>query len=99
MTKDYNPSPQLFRMNSSGIMHMGLTAEYLAMKHRIDRKRQDEFARSHQSCTAAYAAGKFASEIVPMLGRNSEGRKRPMDRDQIFRADASLEARRTLAGV
>jgi acetyl-CoA acyltransferase len=93
MTKDYNPSPQLFRKNSSGIMHMGLTAEYLAMKYRIDRKRQDEFAlRSHQACAAAHAARKFASEIIPTLGRNSDGRKRPLDRDQIFRADASLEA-------
>ncbi len=93
MTKDYNPAPSLFRKNSSGIMHMGLTAEYLAMKYQIDRKRQDEFAlRSHQNCTAAYAAGKFDSEIVPSMGRNPEGRKRPIARDQCVRADASLEA-------
>lgn len=92
MTKDYNPAPSLFRMNSAGIMHMGLTAEYLAMKYKINRQRQDEFAlRSHQNCTAAYAAGKFDSEIIPSVGRNADGRKRPMIRDQCVRADTSLE--------
>ena len=93
MTKDYNPAPSMFRMNSSGIMYMGLTAEYLAMKYRISRQRQDEFAfRSHQNAAASHAAGKFESEIVPSVGRNPEGRKRPISKDQCFRADASLEA-------
>jgi acetyl-CoA acyltransferase len=100
MTKDYNPAPSMFRKNSSGIMLMGLTAEYLAMKYRISRQRQDEFAlRSHQNCTAAYAAGKFSSEVVPVIGRNSEGRKRPVDRDQYVRADSSIEALSRLSPV
>lgn len=93
MTKDYNPSPAMFRHNSAGIMHMGLTAEYLAAKYRISRQRQDEFAlRSHKNCTAAYESGKFESEIIPSLGRNSEGRKRPISKDQCVRADASIES-------
>ncbi len=93
MTKDYNPAPSMFRKNSNGIMYMGLTAEYLSMKYRIGRKQQDEFAlRSHQNCAAAYAAGKFDSEIVPSIGRNPEGRKRPISKDQCFRAETSMEA-------
>ena len=93
MTKDYNPAPSMFRTNSNGIMYMGLTAEYLAMKYRVSRQRQDDFAiRSHKNCTAAYAAGKFESEIVPSIGRNTEGRKRPIAKDQCFRSDASIEA-------
>jgi acetyl-CoA acyltransferase len=100
MTKDYNPAPSLFRKNSAGIMHMGLTAEYLAMKYRISRKRQDEFAlRSHQNAAAAYAGGKFASEIVPTVGRDPEGRKRPISMDQCFRADASLDSLGRLSPV
>jgi acetyl-CoA acyltransferase len=100
MTKDYNPAPSLFRKNSAGIMHMGLTAEYLAMKYQISRKRQDEFAlRSHRNAAAAYAAGKFDSEIVPSVGRDPDGRKRPISRDQCFRADASLESLGRLAPV
>lgn len=93
MTKDYNPAPSMFVKNSRGIMNMGLTAEYLAMKYEISRRRQDEFAlRSHQNCAAAYASGKFDSEVIPTLGRNSEGRKRPIARDQCLRVDASFEA-------
>lgn len=93
MTKDYNPAPSMFRHNSSGIMMMGLTAEYLAAKYRVSRQRQDEFAlRSHQNCAEAYKAGKFASEVVATMGRSPDGRKRPVDRDQCFRADASIEA-------
>ncbi len=93
MTKGYDPSPSMFRLHSQGMMNMGLTAEYLAMKYGVNRQKQDEFAlRSHQNCAAAYAAGKFNSEIVPILGRDSSGRKRPIAKDQCFRAEASLEA-------
>jgi acetyl-CoA acyltransferase len=100
MTKDYDPAPSMFRTNSNGIMYMGLTAEYLATKYRISRQRQDEFAlRSHKNCTAAYAAGQFDSEIVPSIGRNAEGRKRPIAKDQCFRADASIEALGRLSPV
>lgn len=100
MTKDYNPAPSMFRTNSNGIMYMGLTAEYLSMKYRINRQRQDEFAlRSHQNCAAAYASGKFNSEIIPSIGRNPEGRKRPIAKDQCFRADASIEALSKLSPV
>lgn len=92
-SKDYSPSPALFRKNSEAIMQMGLTAEYLAMKYRISREKQDAFAlRSHQNCTAAYNAGQFDSEIIPSIGRDPEGRKRPIARDQFVRSDASLEA-------
>jgi acetyl-CoA acyltransferase len=93
VTKDYNPAPSMFRSNSSGIMQMGLTAEYLAAKYQISRKRQDEFAlRSHQGCAAAQASGRFDREIVPTPGRDAEGRKRPVNRDQGVRPDTSLEA-------
>jgi acetyl-CoA acyltransferase len=100
VSKDYDPSPSMFRKNSAGIMQMGLTAEYLAMKYRISREKQDAFAlRSHQNCAAAHATGKFDQEIVPTTGRNSEGRKRPLARDQGVRAEASLEALKKLSPV
>jgi acetyl-CoA acyltransferase len=90
----------MFRMNSQGIMQMGLTAEYLAMKYGISRQKQDAFAlRSHQNCAAAYAAGKFNSEIIPTIGRSPEGRKRPVSKDQCFRAEASIEALSKLPAV
>src|SRR6185437_7814576 len=60
MSKDYNPYPGLFRRHSEAIMNMGLTAEYLAAKYRISRKKQDEFAlRSHQLAASATEKGDF----------------------------------------
>ncbi len=43
------------------------TAEYVSKKYRIDRERQDRYGVcSQQRASAARAAGKFDSEIVPM---------------------------------
>lgn len=98
--KDYNPGTSIFRRNSAAIMQMGLTAEYLAMKYRISRERQDAFAlRSHQNCLEAHNSGRFAAEIVPTVGRDGEGRKRPVNRDQGVRPDTSLESLKKLPPV
>jgi acetyl-CoA acyltransferase len=92
MWKDVSPSPQLFRKHSQAIMNMGLTAENLARKHKIDRKRQDEFAvRSHQLAAQATQAGRFKNEIIPTWGRDEQGRKTLMERDQCIRPDCSME--------
>jgi acetyl-CoA acyltransferase len=93
MSKDYNPCPSLFRRHSEAIMNMGLTAEYLALKYRIPRARQDEFAlRSHQLAAAATDSGEFRSEIIPTWGRDDTGRKTLLTQDQGIRRDSSLEA-------
>ncbi len=93
MTKDYSPSPALFRLHSEAVMNMGFTAEYLAAKYRIPRARQDEFAmRSHQLAAAATQRGEFAAEVVPTWGRDDAGRKCRLTADQTIRADTTLEA-------
>jgi acetyl-CoA acyltransferase len=93
MSKDYNPFPGLFRKHSEGIMNMGLTAEYLAAKYRISRKKQDEFAlRSHMLAAAATDQGLFKNEVIPTWGRDESGRKVLITQDQCIRRDTSLEA-------
>jgi acetyl-CoA acyltransferase len=93
MTKDYNPSPLLFRRHSEAVMQMGLTAEYLAMKYRIPRGKQDEFAlRSHQLAAEANDKGGFEREIIPTWGHDESGHKELLTKDQGFRRDTSLEA-------
>ena len=93
MNKDYNPYPGLLRKNGEGVMHMGLTAEYVAAKYRIPRPKQDEFAlRSHQLAAAATDRGEFKAEIVPTWGRDDAGRKVLLTDDQCIRRDTSLEA-------
>jgi acetyl-CoA C-acetyltransferase len=78
---------------------MGITAENLAERDSISRKRQDEFAvRSHERATRARAEGTFEPEIVPVA---ISGRKETVtfDRDEHIREDASLESMAKLRPV
>src|SRR5216683_1667118 len=66
----FSPNPRLFYQHSPATMNMGLTAENLALKHRISRRAQDEFAlRSHQLAARATDSGRFAREVIPSWGR------------------------------
>jgi acetyl-CoA acyltransferase len=97
LTKDYNPSPALFRTHSEAVMNMGLTAEYLGVKYRIPRGRQDEYAlRSHQLAGEAARRGDFRAEVVPTWGRDEASRKQLFTTDECIRADSTLE---TLAAL
>ena len=86
-------NPKLFQHTSKGALHMGLTAEFLAQTQGISREDQDAFAlRSHQLAAAAQAAGQFKPEMIPVWGRNEEGHRFLVDRDQCVRPDTSMEA-------
>src|SRR5271156_6048660 len=76
MESGFDPSPRLFFHHSPAMMNMGLTAENLALRYKISRKDQDEFAlRSHQRAAEATDSGAFAGEIIPTWGRDEQGRK------------------------
>jgi len=93
METGWDPSPRIFYRHSQGTMLMGLTAENLALKYKISRREQDEFAlRSHRLAAEAADSGAFAKEIVPTWGRDEEGRKKLLTEDQGIRRDSSLEA-------
>ena len=67
------------------------TAENLRKQYSIPREAQDELAlRSHQRAIAAWDAGRFDDEIVPVTVTSREGDK-VVDRDEHPRADTSLE--------
>src|SRR5438874_8257525 len=79
---------------------MGLTAENLAIKYKISRREQDEFAlRSHRRAAEATDSGGFAKEVIPTWGRDEDGRRKVMIEDQCIRRDTSLEALGTLKPV
>lgn len=100
MAKDYNPSPSLFRRHSEAIMQMGLTAEFLALKYRIPREAQDAFAlRSHQLAAAAMDRRNAGDEIVPTWGRDEQGMRAEITKDQGVRRDSSKEALAALKPV
>ncbi|MBI4082121.1 MAG: acetyl-CoA C-acyltransferase FadA [Candidatus Lambdaproteobacteria bacterium] len=93
MTQGLDIPPGYARHGATAGMNMGLTAEYLAVMHQISRRRQDEFAlRSHQRAVAAHAEGRFAAQLVPVEGHDGEGFAIEVARDEVARADASLEA-------
>jgi acetyl-CoA acyltransferase len=86
-------NPKLFRRTSKAALMMGVTAEFLAQTQGISREEQDEFAlASHQKAAAAQQGGEFRDEMVPVFGRDEEGRRFLIDRDQCVRPDTTLEA-------
>ena len=72
---------------------MGEAAEHIATKCEVSRADQDRFAaQSHQRAAAAWAAGAFADEVVPVT--LSGGRKSPVviERDEGIRPDTTAES-------
>ncbi|MGH8042199.1 MAG: acetyl-CoA C-acetyltransferase [Rudaea sp.] len=69
-------------------MSMGDHCELMAKQWKISRQDQDAFALgSHQKAAAAYARGFFSDLVVPFRG---------VERDNILRADTTLEKLATL---
>ena len=71
---------------------MGVTAENLAERMSISREDQDAFAvQSHRRAAAAWEAGRFDDEVVPVPVRV---KRETVDfaRDEHFRPDADAEA-------
>ena len=94
MEAGFDPSPRLFYRHSPATLNMGLTAENLALRYRISRKEQDEFAlRSHQRAAAGDRLRRLRqgdhSDLGPRRGRPAQGR---CTEDQCIRRDTSLEA-------
>jgi acetyl-CoA acyltransferase len=81
------PNPELYARMPGAYIAMGDTAENVAAKWDIPRPEQEQFAlRSQQRAAAAEAAGKFADEIVPIVGR-----KGTASQDGCIRPEVTLE--------
>jgi acetyl-CoA C-acetyltransferase len=76
------------------------TAENLRRQYGISRQEQDEYAlRSHQRAVAAWDAGKFDAEVVPVAVPVEKGEPTLFARDEHPRPDASLEKLASLRPV
>jgi len=76
-----------------GMLAMGETAEEVATRYGVSRERQDEFAlRSHRNAAAAWDAGHFDAEVLPITTPTGD----LVSRDECIRPDTSLEK---LAGL
>jgi acetyl-CoA C-acetyltransferase len=69
--------------------HMGMTGELVAEKHAITREMQDAYAlESHRRASAAWRAGRFDAEIVPVQVPGKKGAVTVFARDESVRDDA-----------
>jgi acetyl-CoA acyltransferase 2 len=70
---------------------MAVTAENCAGKYGVSRQAQDEYAlRSQQLAATAWAAGRFAEEVVPVEVRTRKGVE-AFSQDDHMRPDTTLE--------
>lgn len=88
-------NPYLMDHMPGAYMPMGLTAEEVAERFGIDRKRQDEFALlSHQKACIAIKNGWFRDEIAPVDVESYENNQPityRVDTDEGPRSDTTLE--------
>jgi acetyl-CoA C-acetyltransferase len=87
------------RMMSQPIERFGVisgmieTADNLARDYQISREECDEYAAmSHQRAAAAWAAGKFDDELVPVSVKQKKGDPIIFAKDEGVRADATAES-------
>jgi acetyl-CoA C-acetyltransferase len=83
-------------------MPMIETAEVVARRYHVTREAQDRYAlQSQQRVAAAYRAGRFDAEVVPLASRKlvidkasgaSHAQEVLLERDEGFRPDTTLEA-------
>lgn len=98
-TQLHTMKPPVFRSQSMlapesvGNPHMGLTAENLAERYGITRQECDAFAvESHRKAVAAWDAGRFTAQIVPVTIQNARGKtSTTIDTDEVFRRDCTME--------
>lgn len=93
MYESVNPNPMVGLSVAKAAGNMGMTAEYLALLHGINRQQMDEFgARSHQLAAKARTEGRFAHELLPVAGHNADGFMVLVDQDETIRPDTTVEA-------
>jgi acetyl-CoA acetyltransferase family protein len=81
---------------------LGQTAENVAERYGISREEQDAFAlESHRKAAAAWEAGAFADEVVPVMVPPASKREAPttFEKDECIRPDSSLEKLAKLPAV
>lgn len=93
MYESVSINPMLGLSVAKAAGNMGMTAEYLALLHGINRQQMDELsARSHHLAAKARAEGRFDREIIAVAGHNSDGFMIMVDQDETIRPETTVEA-------
>lgn len=92
MYDSIDPNPRLGLSVAQAAGNMGVTAEYLARLHGIERRQMDEFgARSHHLAAGARERGAFGREIIPVPGHDDNGFPIMVEQDETIRPDTTVE--------
>ncbi len=87
-----SPNPTMSKHVAKASGMMGLTADFLAMQHGINREQQDAFAaRSHQRAHLAATNGHFDNEIIPLEGHDQHGAKILVSMDETIRPQTTAQ--------
>ena len=88
--KDIVPPTPGFAKEPTTNETMGEAAEKMAKQNGIGREEQDAIAlRSHQNAARAWSDGTYAAEVMHVLPPPFDA---PVDKDNLVRADTSMEA-------
>lgn len=100
MNAEVDPNPLMGLEVAKAAGAMGVTAEYLSLLHGITREQMDEFgARSHQLAAKATHEGKFAREIIPVMGVDDLGAPCLVKVDETIRPDTTAQVLAALKPV
>ncbi|MGQ9908126.1 MAG: thiolase family protein [Candidatus Flexifilum sp.] len=84
-------------MDEYNLVSQGIAADEIARRWGISREEVDQIGYdSHRKAAHAHEQGWLTREIVPIEGVDDEGHPFTVERDQGFRANASLEKMATL---
>jgi len=83
--------------NTDAYISMGLTAENVAEKFNISRKRMEQMAvESNEKAANAVESGMFDGEIIPVSGFDKEGNALVFKRDECYRKGTNMATLATL---
>lgn len=81
---------------------MGLTAEEVSKQFKISREEQDQFSyESHMKAAAAWKAGKFKDEVVPITVKETyvDENMKKKTREFVVQTDEGIRAETTVEGL
>jgi acetyl-CoA acyltransferase len=85
--------PSVRERYAPGLIPQGVSAELIARRWGLSRTQVDEFAlASHQKAAAAWADGRFATEVAPLKTTRADGTVAQLETDETVRPSTTLEA-------
>lgn len=97
MTPELYVNPRMWDKRKTYYNAMGITAEEVAARYKINREEMDRWGvRSHNKAEAAQKAGSFDAEIIPVTVPGPDGKPVTVSKDEGIRYGSTYEATASL---